>query len=123
MERSVEQMGKDTENILSEIKEQARQISLDYSVQRVLREKEEPQDQAIYFLRNTTNYSLYSRNRMLPQIQGIYLICENGAVYRSVLYTPKNEDLRNTTWFKMTKNTKKAGSSGIPVGKNYRYPQ
>ena len=108
MERSVEQMGKDTENILSEIKEQARQISLDYSVQRVLREKEEPQDQAIYFLRNTTNYSLYSRNRMLPQIQGIYLICENGAVYRSVLYTPKNEDLRNTTWFKMTKNTKKA---------------
>lgn len=106
VKNTISQVNTDMDSILSNAIEQGNQVARDVDIQKTLRVSLPSDVQEIYKIRVNYNYILYDRNRMTKDISGIFVIGENGSVYRSTTYGLKDEiDFTNEEWYKNTLNT------------------
>lgn len=96
---TMNQINTDMSRIFSNAVEQATIIGRDVEIQATLRTPLPENEMDMYKQIVNYNYILYDRNRLLKDINGIYVIGENGAVYRSSRYGLQDKDFRKEDWY------------------------
>lgn len=105
VKNTIRQVNIDTDRILTNALEQAEQVARDAEIQMTLRAPLPETEQELYKQRVRYNYILYDRNRLLEDINGIFVIGDNGAIYRSTRYGLRENAFRGRGWYKKVMKT------------------
>lgn len=105
VKNTIRQVNTDTDRILTNALEQAEQVARDVEIQTTLRTELPTTDKELYKQRVRYNYILYDRNRLLEDINGIFVIGENGAIYRSTRYGLRENVFRERDWYRKAMET------------------
>ena len=105
VKNTIRQMNIDTDRILTKALEQAEQVARDVDIQTTLRVPLPATEQALYKQRVMYNYILYDRNRFLDDVSGIFVLGDNGAIYRSTRYGLRDNVFSEKAWYKKVMET------------------
>ena len=105
VKNTIRQMNIDTDRILTKALEQAEQVARDVDIQTTLRVPLPATEQALYKQRVMYNYILYDRNRFLDDVSGIFVLGDNGAIYRSTRYGLRDNVFSEKAWYKQVMET------------------
>lgn len=105
VKNTIRQVNVDTDRIFSNALEQAEQLARDAEIQATLRESLPETEKELYRQRVRYNYILYDRNRLLEDINGIFVIGNNGAIYRSTKYGLRGNNFRGKDWYRKVMQT------------------
>lgn len=103
---SLRQINIDTDRVLSDAQHMAEVTSEDSDIQKALRRPLPDTDKEIYKERINFNNSLYYTWRSSENINGIYVLGANGAIFRSY-YSLHKEEYRDEPWFRTVMETGK----------------
>ncbi len=106
MENIMGKINLDTYNILHEAEEVAHLVAKDSELQKALRKPLPGTSQELYRQRMDLNAKLWDIKRYTPNIDGIYVVGENGAQYRSAFSSMLQKDFRREEWYQELKKTK-----------------
>lgn len=116
MENIMGKINLDTYNILHEAEEVAYLVAKDSELQKALRDSLPDTSQELYRQRMDLNAKLWYIKRYTPNIDGIYVIGENGAQYRSAFSSMLQKDFRKEEWYRELKETKSSMWSCLGEG-------
>lgn len=105
VKNTIRQVNTDTDRVLTNALEQAKQVARDVEIQTTLRRPVPATEQALYKQRAQYNYILYDRNRFVDDINGIFVIGDNGAIYRSTRYGLREKAFLDKDWYKKVMET------------------
>lgn len=105
VKNTIRQVNIDTDRILINARKQAEQVARDGEMQATLRVPLPNSEQELYRQRVRYNYILYDRNRFLEDINGIFIIGNNGAIYRSTGNGLREDVFREKNWYKQVMET------------------
>ncbi|HIX59868.1 MAG TPA: HAMP domain-containing protein, partial [Candidatus Blautia gallistercoris] len=97
--KSMEQLNESMNKVLTEAKDMAYLIAQDSDMQVALRSELPTEQQELYKERRNFNYALRYTGQLNENIQGIFVIGENGSIYRSAERTLYKQDYRNEFWY------------------------
>ena len=100
VEKTIQQINTDTYKSLSEAKRIAYNVSRDGEIQRQLREPLPQTQKERYKQRLDFNYKLNFMNQYTVNIDGMYVIGANGAIFRSSERTLRKQEFRQESWYK-----------------------
>lgn len=100
VKNTIRQVNTDTDRVLTNALEQAQQVARDVDIQTTLRAPLPDTERKLYGQRVRYNYILYDRNLLLEDINGIFVIGDNGAIYRSTRYGLRENVFREWEWYK-----------------------
>lgn len=103
---SLRQINIDTNRVLTDAQHMAEVTSGDSDIQKALRKPLPETEKEIYKERINFNNSLYYTWRSSENINGIYVLGANGAIFRSY-YSLKKEEYRDEPWFQKVMETGK----------------
>lgn len=116
MENIMGKINLDTYNILHGAEEVAYLVAKDSELQKALRVSLPSASQELYCQRMDLNAKLWYIKRYTPNINGIYVLGENGAQYRSAFSSMLQKDFREEEWYQELKKTKNALWSCLEEG-------
>lgn len=99
VEKTIQQINKDTYKMLSEATRIADNVSRDGEIQVQLRNPLPDSQKEMYKQRMNYNYNLNFKNQYTVDIDGIYVLGRNGAVFRSSKGTLRKQEFRDEEWF------------------------
>ena len=105
VEKTIQQINKDTYKVLSEATRIADNVSRDGEIQVQLRNPLPDSQQEMYKQRMNYNYNLNFKNQYTVDIDGIYVLGRNGAIFRSSKGTLRKQEFREEEWFKQVIET------------------
>ncbi|MGI6070215.1 MAG: histidine kinase [Blautia sp.] len=105
VDKSMEQLNKDMNKILTEARKIAYFIAQDADMQVALRTALPTKQQELYKERRNFNYALNYTGQLNENIQGIFAVGENGSIYRSVARTLYKQDFRGEDWYRQVMET------------------
>lgn len=105
VKNTIRQVNIDTNRILKNALKQAEQLARDVEIQATLREPLPETERELYGQRVRYNYILYDKNRLLEDINGIFVIGDNGAIYRSTRYGLRENVFRGKDWYRKVMKT------------------
>ena len=100
VEKTIQQINTDTYKSLSEAKRIAYNVSRDGEIQMQLREPLPQTQKERYKQRLDFNYKLNFMNQYTVNIDGMYVIGANGAIFRSSERTLRKQEFRQESWYK-----------------------
>ena len=106
VEKTIQQINKDTYKVLSEATRIADNVSRDGEIQVQLRNPLPDSQQEMYKQRMNYNYNLNFKNQYTVDIDGIYVLGRNGAIFRSSKGTLRKQEFREEEWFKQVIETR-----------------
>ncbi len=105
VKNTIRQVNTDTNRVLSNALDQAKQVARDAEIQATLRKPLPETEQTLYKQRVQYNYILYDRNRFVDDINGIFVLGDNGAIYRSTRYGLREKEFLDKDWYKKVMET------------------
>lgn len=105
VDKSMEQLNKDMNKILTEARKMAYLIAQDADMQVALRTDLPTKQQELYKERRNFNYALSYTGQLNENIQGIFAVGENGSIYRSAARTLYKQDFRGEDWYQKVMET------------------
>lgn len=105
VKNTIRQVNTDTNRVLSNALDQAKQVARDAEIQATLRKPLPETEQTLYKQRVQYNYILYDRNRFVDDINGIFVLGDNGAIYRSTRYGLREKEFLDKDWYKIVMET------------------
>ncbi len=95
VEKTIQQANSDTYRTLLEARRLAYNVARDGEIQKSLRKGLPKVEREIYKERLDYNYKLYYMNKFAENIDGMFVIGTNGAIYRSSERTLRKQEFRN----------------------------
>lgn len=105
MENVLAKINLDTYNTLHEAQEMAYLVSKDKDIQMALRTDLPGTEQELYSQRIERNFQMADMNRFTKNLNGIYIVGENGAYFRSINQSMYQKDFREEEWYKQVRKT------------------
>lgn len=106
VEKTIQQINTDTYKSLSEAKRIAYNVSRDGDIQMQLRNPLPQTQKERYKQRLNFNYKLNFMNQYTVNIDGMYVIGANGAIFRSSERTLRKQEFRQESWYKKAVESK-----------------
>lgn len=106
VEKTIQQINTDTYKSLSEAKRIAYNVSRDGDIQMQLRNPIPQTQKERYKQRLNFNYKLNFMNQYTVNIDGMYVIGANGAIFRSSERTLRKQEFRQESWYKKAVESK-----------------
>lgn len=100
VEKTIQQANSDTYKTLLEARRLAYNVARDGEIQKSLRGELPEVEREVYKERLDYNYKLYYMNKFAENIDGMFVIGENGAIYRSSERTLRKQEFRDEDWYK-----------------------
>lgn len=104
VENSLHQINIDTNRVLTNAQHMAEVTAEDSGIQKALRKELAGTEKEVYKERLTFNNSLYYTLQNSENVNGIYVLGTNGAIFRSY-YSLRKEDYREEPWFQKAVET------------------
>lgn len=105
MENVLAKVNLDTYNTLHEAQEMAYLVAKDKDIQFALRRALPEEEKELYSQRMERNFQLLDMNRFTKNLDGIYVVGENGAYFRSINRSMYDEDFKLKDWYNKVKAT------------------
>ena len=105
MENVLDKINLDTYNTLHEAQEMAYLVAKDKDIQLALRGELPDTDKELYSQRIERNFQLSDMNRFTKNLDGIYVVGENGAFFRSINQSMYQMDFRQEDWYLQVRET------------------
>lgn len=105
MENVLAKINLDTYNTLHEAQEMAYLVAKDKDIQLALRGELPEDKKGLFSQRVERNFQLTDMNSFVKNLDGIYVVGENGAQYRSINRSTYEKDFRQEAWYQKVKAT------------------
>lgn len=105
MENVLAKINLDTYNTLHEAQEMAYLVAKDKDIQLALRKELPETEKELYSQRIERNFQMADMNRFTKNLDGFYIVGENGAFFRSINQSMYQKDFCQENWYQQVKAT------------------